>query len=109
RLVEEGSAWVRRAYSPDRRLIALEDAARVSRRGLWGLPDPVPPWIWRKGLRRDPSESTFEPPVACGEKTRCKEMGSCEEAIAYLHKCNLREIDGDGDGIPCEKLCRYYR
>lgn len=112
-LVEGGFAWVRRAYSPGQRLIALEDSARASKRGLWALSDPVPPWMWRKGLRPEPSapaqESDNQFSVKCGSKNSCKEMRTCEEAIAYLHKCGLAEIDGDGDGIPCEKLCRYYR
>lgn len=42
--------------------------------------------------------------VVCGKKTHCSHMKSCEEAMAYLKKCpNQVKIDGDGDGIPCEK------
>jgi hypothetical protein len=39
----------------------------------------------------------------CKGKTRCPEMGSCEEARFYLANCPGVEIDGDGNGIPCEK------
>lgn len=109
-LVEDGHAWVRRQYSPASRLIDLEDAARRARAGLWSSPEPVPPWIWRKGKRAPETGRSGRPPTpACGTKTHCSEMVSCEEAIAYLHACALRTIDGDGDGVPCEKLCRYYR
>lgn len=112
-LVEGGFAWVRRAYSPDRHLVSLEESARASKRGLWALDNPVPPWMWRKGLRPGspaPAQGTGKHiAVECGSKNSCREMLTCEEAIAFLHKCGLKEIDGDGDGIPCEKLCRYYR
>jgi hypothetical protein len=33
-------------------------------------------------------------------------MTSCDEAVAHLLACDLRRLDGDGDGIPCESLCR---
>ncbi|WP_244214523.1 excalibur calcium-binding domain-containing protein [Cupriavidus plantarum] len=33
-------------------------------------------------------------------------MQSCEEATFYLRNCPGTKIDGDGDGIPCERsLC----
>lgn len=42
----------------------------------------------------------------CGSKKYCREMSSCEEAKFYLNNCGVTKIDGDGDGVPCEKLCR---
>lgn len=44
--------------------------------------------------------------VACGTKSTCGQMASCAEARAYLTTCGLTRLDGDGDGIPCETLCR---
>jgi hypothetical protein len=43
---------------------------------------------------------------ACGDKRTCNEMGSCAEARHYLVDCGVGRLDGDGDGVPCEKLCR---
>lgn len=43
---------------------------------------------------------------SCGAKTYCTEMVSCQEAIFYFNQCGLTRLDGDGDGVPCEKLCR---
>ncbi|QOW05679.1 excalibur calcium-binding domain-containing protein [Vibrio parahaemolyticus] len=46
----------------------------------------------------------------CGTKTHCSEMNSCEEAMFYLESCSYLDlkIDGDGDGVPCEKQwCNY--
>jgi deoxyribonuclease-1 len=50
--------------------------------------------------------STAISPWQCGTKTRCSEMGSCEEAKFYLDQCGVRSLDRDGDGIPCASLCR---
>lgn len=111
-LVARGHAWVRRQYAPASRLIDLEDAAREAQIGLWTNPEPVPPWIWRKRKRAPGTGKSVLGPLpapVCGTKTRCSDMSSCEEAIAYLHDCDLQTIDGDGDGVPCEELCRYYR
>lgn len=43
---------------------------------------------------------------ACGSKTYCTQMTSCEEAIYFLTQCGLSRLDGDNDGKPCESLCR---
>jgi hypothetical protein len=40
----------------------------------------------------------------CEGKTRCSEM-ACDEAVFYLHNCPGVEIDGDHDGLPCERQC----
>ena len=44
---------------------------------------------------------------SCGSKTYCTEMQSCQEARFYLEQCGLQRLDKDGDGIPCENLCRH--
>jgi hypothetical protein len=46
------------------------------------------------------------PAQRCGAKHYCKEMSSCEEALFYLTECGLTRLDRDGDGVPCESLCR---
>jgi endonuclease YncB( thermonuclease family) len=49
-----GLAWWYRAYAHEQlpqdrgRYQAEETEARLKKRGLWGLPDPVPPWEWRR-------------------------------------------------------------
>jgi endonuclease YncB( thermonuclease family) len=111
-LVRAGYAWWYRTYSTDSSLGRLEAEARAAGRGLWSDPDPVPPWEWRKGARK--AQSAAQSPVAqasflsgeCGQKRFCKEMTSCAEALFYLRECGLASLDGDGDGVPCESLCR---
>ena len=48
-MVRLGAAWVYRKYAEDATLYELEDAARATKRGLWGLPEAqrVAPWEWR--------------------------------------------------------------
>ena len=46
--VRDGWAWVFRRFAHDAALVALEDEARLARRGLWRDPQPVPPWTWRE-------------------------------------------------------------
>lgn len=118
-MVREGHAWVYRRYSLDARLLADERAAREGRRGLWSLPESetVPPWEWRRGARRPGAGGAEQPalavgasvPPTCGTKTVCREMSSCEEARFFLGRCGLTRLDGDGDGVPCERLCRSGR
>lgn len=48
------------------------------------------------------------PPVApgstftCDGRTRCSQMTSCAEATFFLKQCPGTQMDGDGDGTPCE-------
>lgn len=118
-MVREGHAWVYRRYSSDAALLEDERGAREGRRGLWSLPDAgrVPPWEWRRGARVASAPKVSAPAVAagtsvpptCGAKRYCREMSSCEEARFFLTRCGLARLDGDGDGVPCESLCRGAR
>ena len=39
----------------------------------------------------------------CDGRTHCSQMKSCAEAKFFLANCPNVEMDGDGDGIPCEQ------
>ncbi|ORJ61332.1 thermonuclease family protein [Geothermobacter hydrogeniphilus] len=110
RLVEAGLAWVYRRYAKDPVLFELEKTARAASRGLWSDPNPVPPWEWRHGAgwgaKHSKAPGATVSDSRCGQKRYCKEMTSCEEAKFYLNRCGLSSLDRDGDGVPCEKLCR---
>jgi hypothetical protein len=43
--------------------------------------------------------------VNCSAKKYCKDMSICDEAKAYLIQCGMKNLDQDGDGVPCEVLC----
>jgi len=47
-MIADGWAWVYGGFTPDVDLVALEAAARRSRRGLWQGEDPQPPNQWRQ-------------------------------------------------------------
>ena len=42
----------------------------------------------------------------CTGKQHCSQMASCGEARYYLRHCPDTKMDGDGDGLPCEDMCR---
>ena len=107
-MVKDGDAWAYRQYLTDPMFVDDEKAAREHRRGLWSLPNPVPPWDWRHGARTGNRDETNLVPKAftCGTKRYCREMTSCAEAEYYLRTFGLSRLDGYHDGIPCESLCR---
>jgi hypothetical protein len=42
-------------------------------------------------------------PYRCDGRTHCSQMSSCEEAMFFLRNCPNTQMDGDGNGVPCEK------
>ncbi len=127
-LVRQGAAWVYRKYSHDPQLLDLERQAQAAKRGIWALPEAqrVPPWQWRQaakakgaggktGVGPAPASGAavatgpaagIPAPGGCGSKHRCNEMADCAEARHYLNDCGVRSLDKNGDGTPCESLCR---
>jgi hypothetical protein len=46
----------------------------------------------------------------CDGRTYCSQMTSCEEATFFLRNCPGVQMDGEGDGIPCERQwCGTHR
>jgi hypothetical protein len=55
--VRRGYAWIFVRYTgPNSPLYALENEARMNRRGLWADPASVPPWEWRRNGRQRVAE-----------------------------------------------------
>lgn len=107
-MIRSGAAWVYRSYSDDIELYELERTAKAERRGLWSLPEfeRVSPWDYRHGEPSPNRSANPAPAFQCGAKTYCREMLSCSEARFHLETCGLTRLDGDGDGVPCEAVCR---
>jgi endonuclease YncB( thermonuclease family) len=119
--VRRGMAWEYSNFHSNQALIALQEEARQAPRGLWAQGNPTPPWDWRK---QHPSTVAEQPHAvvsatttratatsldhSCGNKKHCSEMSSCEEAKYYLTQGGVKTLDGDGDGVPCEKLCKSH-
>jgi len=115
-MVKQGAAWVYRQYLKDQSLLTLEAEAKAAKRGLWGLPEAerCPPWDWRHKtcatapapVASAPATTTASGGFTCAGKRYCREMTSCGEAKFYLTQCGVSSLDGNHDGVPCEKLCR---
>jgi endonuclease YncB( thermonuclease family) len=119
-MIEEGCAWAYRRYLTDPKLLVLEGQARSRKTGLWAqkTADIVAPWDWRRDGGEPATTAvgfadTGDLPTAaptstftCGAPKTCRQIASCEEAIFQLNRCGATRIDGDGDGVPCEALCR---
>ena len=109
--IRRGMAWHYAKYSDSAELRNLEIEARERRRGLWSSGKPEPPWDYRH--KDDPKTqksaklSRHLPEFRrCGTKRHCGQMETCGEAIYYLRRCGVDGLDGNGDGVPCESLCR---
>jgi endonuclease YncB( thermonuclease family) len=76
-LIRAGLAWHYKRYSKDETLAALENEARSAKRGLWGEPNPIAPWSWRRGKRK--AAMPQEPLVRSPSPSR---LGTCQ----YQHK-----------------------
>ena len=50
-LLKAGLAWHYKKHDRNPRWAKMEVAARKDRRGLWTLPNPVPPWNFRNAQR----------------------------------------------------------
>ncbi len=127
--VRRGMAWAAAGWWQSRQslrdplhsnqaLAALQEEARRIPRGLWAQRNPVPPWDWRKqhpvimpaqpraaALPAGARTTSISPGHSCGNKKHCSQMTSCAEARHYFAVCGIQTLDGDGDGVPCVKLC----
>ena len=51
----------------------------------------------------EPLVEKAKPQFHCDGRTYCSQMTSCEEATFFLENCPDVKMDGEGDGVPCEK------
>ncbi|MCG6541903.1 thermonuclease family protein [Pseudomonas sp. KSR10] len=115
-MVRTGAAWAYRDYLKDKSLLNLETTAKHFKRGLWSLPlaEQQAPWDWRKAKRtgRNQQTAAVQPSLSssasfsCSVTKSCRQMSGCAEARFQLRQCGNPRIDGDGDGTPCEAICR---
>ena len=48
-------------------------------------------------------EDMKDPEFRCDGRTHCSQMTSCDEATFFLRNCPNVKMDGNNDGVPCEK------
>ena len=51
KMIKSGNAWVYKRERNNGYLINLENDAKKNRRGLWNLPFPIEPWVYRKSKK----------------------------------------------------------
>jgi hypothetical protein len=64
---------------------------------------PVSAYADNPGPASQPAVEAASSPFHCDGRTRCSEMTSCAEAMYFLKNCPDVKMDGEGDGVPCEK------
>jgi hypothetical protein len=99
-----------RAHRPARAEAAVQTEAAAP-------PEPVPLEV-RARAREGVQVPAYDPPVErevsrtdvsepsrfhCDGRTYCSQMTSCEEATWFLENCPGVKMDGEGDGVPCER------
>ncbi|MDA8521395.1 cold shock domain-containing protein [Acidovorax sp. NCPPB 4044] len=75
-------------YSPYMQRAAMHGASLSA-------PAPAP----AAGAFREPVPEGFR----CDGRKQCSQMTSCREAKLFLQNCPGTQMDGNGDGVPCEQ------
>lgn len=65
---------------------------------------PAPPSFNQKPENKTTEKNSSG--FSCGDKTKCGQMSSCDEATFYLKQCGVTKLDRDKDGTPCNSLCK---
>lgn len=55
------------------------------------------------GIAAEKRDVTNTGQFRCDGRTYCSQMTSCAEATFFLNNCPGVKMDGDHDGIPCER------
>jgi len=104
---KEGSQWIDLTAERKQKIAAAEERnkrianeinpqeAVTEEKSTAALPNPSKP---------ESSAPESKPnPFKCDGRTHCSQMTSCDEAKYFLKNCPNVQMDGEGDGIPCEK------
>ncbi|QLB19286.1 thermonuclease family protein [Mannheimia granulomatis] len=111
-LIQQGMAW---AYNKEAGYQQAQDKAQKAKVGLWQAPNPIVPSEWRKGdiqpthsqaVKKRENFANISNAINCQTKLSCNQIGNYKMAQHYFHQCGWKELDGNNDGIPCNKLYR---
>lgn len=114
KMVEEGLAW---AYkNAPKAYFDQQHQAAAKKIGLWQDKNPMNPADWRKQsqslyLQNSRQNRPLNGAIASGQrdcsvKLTCGQIGSYPLALQYFQQCGWTELDGNRDGIPCNRLYR---
>lgn len=57
-------------------------------------------------IRSTASSTSVSSPYQCDGRTHCSQMRSYDEAVFFLRNCPGTQMDGNHDGVPCERQFR---
>jgi endonuclease YncB( thermonuclease family) len=122
RMVRDGYAWSARFKYDRGPYVAEERMAIALKRGVHGEPGAVMPRDFRQRngecphAGSAPKTGAAAPPVIvaaaatadgsgrhCDGRRYCSQMSSCDEATWFVKHCPGVKMDGNSDGVPCEK------
>lgn len=111
-LVQQGMAWTYRQTEPQYEY--AQQQAQAAKIGLWQDRNPINPADWRKlqsplplqAVKKGENIATSSKPIYCQVKLSCNKIANYELAKRYFQQCGWKELDGNNDGIPCNKLYR---
>lgn len=109
-LVEQGMAWAYRQTQPLYQ--QAQTLAEQRKQGLWQDRYPIEPAQWRADKRSESSPILQKnEPIApldrlCHVKKSCNQIADYATAQRYFRQCGWKGLDGNNDGIPCNKLYR---
>ncbi len=87
-----------------------QQEAKDKKSGLWAngaCPNPTPtPSIKGQSTFRPQQSAGGNQSFSCDCSKLCSQITSCDEAKFQLNNCGCTKRDSDGDGIPCESLCK---
>ena len=69
----------------------------ASRAAVHGAALPAPP------VALSPAKLPVPSDFRCDGRNTCGQMTSCREATLFLQNCPGMQLDGNGDGVPCEQ------
>lgn len=78
--------------------------------------DTRPPFRLRETAPEPARQPVYRPPprspaparnsgYSCARRPYCTQISTCDEAYFYMNQCGLSRLDGDNDGVPCERVC----
>lgn len=120
KMIEEGFGFEYTYQIPYKFQTEFKEAQKVAEKnkmGLWAdgaCPTTTPTKTSTPTVK---NESQAEPTVTtkiaqsnsgfvCNCGKGCTQISTCEEAYFQLNDCGCTVRDNDGDGVPCESLCR---
>ena len=54
-------------------------------------------------IKRAIKATKQQPKFECDGRQHCSQMSSCAEATYFIKHCPNTKMDGDRDGVPCER------